>query len=86
MLEGPAQQEHILGHMMWNTAVVGPIAVGKIADGTTYQSIVCRLVQHGSLRLMKDHQTNGNMMVKLDTFRQQKQVNKYYFMMRFEAC
>ena len=49
---------------MWHNAAVEAIVVGAIADGTTQQRIVCRLVQHGGLRLMKNHQTNGNMKVQ----------------------
>ena len=75
MSEALAQQEHTYMHQMWNSAAAEVNVVGAIAGGTPHQIIVCHLVRHGDLRLMKNHQTNGNMMVKLGIFRQQKQVN-----------
>ena len=67
MSEGLAQQKHTCIHRMWNNAAAEVDVVGAIAGGTTYQIIVCHLVQHGNLRLMNNH--NGNMMVKWGTFR-----------------
>ena len=67
MLEDLAQQEQTCGHRMWNNAAVEVDVVGAIAGGTTYHIIVCPLVRHGDLRLMKNR--HGNMMVKWDTFR-----------------
>ena len=69
MSEALAQQEQTYIHQMWNSAAAEVNVVGAIAGGTTHQIIVCHLVQHGNLRLMKIHLTNGNMMVKWDTFR-----------------
>ena len=69
MLEDHAQQEQTCIHRMWNNAAVEVDVVGAIAGGTPHQIIVCHLVRHGDLRLMKIRQTNGNMKVKWDTFR-----------------
>ena len=62
--EGLALQEQT---RILDTAAVKLDVVGAIAGGTPHQIIVCHLVRHGDLRLMKNR--HGNMMVKWDTFR-----------------
>ena len=66
MLEDLAQQEQTC---TTTNAAVEVDVVGAIAGGTPHQIIVCHLVRHGDLRLMKIRQTNGNMKVKWESFR-----------------